>query len=207
MVFGKSASPTGPVDGWMQSGPSPITLQERFFPHPVRVARHFATACQPRVLEKRRCCRVAPVTPLLLSLHVLAAIIGFGPAFVFPFLGVMSAREPAHAHVLQRLGELISTRLIIPVALTMAVTGALLIGEMHVDLAKNSWLGASIIPYILVMAALILQAPTQRKLIALIDPARGGPPPADEMKPLVSRLRLIGILLAVAIVVIAVLMV
>ena len=52
MVFGKSASPTGPVDGWMQSGPSPITLQERFFPHPVRVDRHFATACWDRFLSQ-----------------------------------------------------------------------------------------------------------------------------------------------------------
>jgi len=147
------------------------------------------------------------VTALLLSLHVLAAIIGFGPAFVFPFLGVMSGREPAHAHALQRVGELISTRLIIPVTLTMAVTGALLIGEAHLDLAENSWLGASIVLYVLAMAALIFQVPMQRRLIALLDPARGGPPPADQVKPLVSRLRLIGIGLAVGIVVITVLMV
>ena len=147
------------------------------------------------------------MTALLLSLHVLAAIIGFGPAFVFPFLGVMSAKEPAHAHALQRVGELISTRLIIPVTLTMAVTGVLLIGEQHLDLAKNSWLGGSIILYVLMMAALIFQVPTQRGLIALIDPARGGPPPWDKVKPLVSRLRLIGIGLAVGVVVITVLMV
>ncbi len=144
----------------------------------------------------------------LLSIHVVAAIVGFGPAFGFAFLGVMAEKEPAYAHVLNRTVYLISTRLVIPVALVQGLSGVFLITNQHLDLQKNPWLGASIVAYVLLLGvSIFFQVPTERKLIALIDPARGSPPPTDQVKRLVNRVKFAGMGLGLIVVVIAVLMI
>ncbi len=146
----------------------------------------------------------------LLSLHILAAIVGLGPTFSFPFLGIMSEKQPSAARALQEVILVISTRLVIPVVVVIGITGALLMGQTHYDLTKNSWLGAGIILYLLVLAASIFyQVPTQKKILALLGP--GGGPGSGMDNPALRKLangqRAVGIAMALAVVIIAVLMV
>ncbi len=149
----------------------------------------------------------------LLSVHILAAIIGLGPTFSFAFLGIMSERQPAAARALQEAILVISTRLVIPVVVILGLSGILLISNTHVDLSKNPWLGAGIILYVLVLAASIFyQVPTQKKILALVG-AGGGPGsgPSGMDSPQVRKLangqRIVGIAMGLAVVVTAVLMV
>jgi len=62
-----------------------------------------------------------------LFLHIAAAIIAFGPSFVFPIIGSLLEKNPASAHFAVEVMHRIETRLILPVALTMAVSGTGLI--------------------------------------------------------------------------------
>jgi uncharacterized membrane protein len=142
----------------------------------------------------------------LLSVHILAAIIGLGPTFSFAFLGIMSERQPAAARALQEAILVISTRLVIPLVVILGLSGILLIGNTHVDLSKNPWLGAGIILYVLVLAASIFyQVPTQKKILALVGPTGGMDQP--QVRKLANGQRTVGIAMGLAVVVTAVLMV
>jgi uncharacterized membrane protein len=145
----------------------------------------------------------------LLSVHILAAIIGLGPTFSFAFLGIMSERQPAAARALQEAILLISTRIVIPLVVILGLSGVLLIGNTHVDLSKNPWLGAGIILYVLVLAASIFyQVPTQKKILALLGPEGGTGAMGDpRVRKLSNGQRIVGISMGLAVVVTAVLMV
>lgn len=147
--------------------------------------------------------------PWLLLLHVLGAIVAFGPAFTFPIIGAMGGGEPQHANFATRVTYTVSRRLVIPVALTMAVTGAAMIGIRGYNLASPSlrWLGIAIALYVVALAfSFFVNLPTAARIIDLTStPPAGGPPP--ELAMLVRRVRLGGVLLIVLIVTIATLMV
>jgi uncharacterized membrane protein len=142
----------------------------------------------------------------LLSVHILAAIIGLGPTFSFAFLGILSERQPAAARALQEAILMISTRLVIPLVVILGLSGILLISNTHVDLSKNPWLGAGIILYVLMLAASIFyQVPTQKKILALVGPTGGMDQP--QVRKLANGQRTVGIAMGLAVVVTAVLMV
>jgi uncharacterized membrane protein len=142
----------------------------------------------------------------LLSVHILAAIIGLGPTFSFAFLAIMSERQPAAARALQEAILVISTRLVIPLVVILGLSGILLISNTHVDLSKNPWLGAGIILYVLVLAASIFyQVPTQKKILALVGPTGGLDQP--QVRKLANGQRIVGIAMGLAVVLTAVLMV
>jgi hypothetical protein len=122
------------------------------------------------------------VTPLFLFLHVGGAIIAFGPTFALPLLGTMSRAEPQHANFAARASGLISQRRIIPFALSMAVTGAVLIWSTGRDLTApaNYWLDLAILIYVVGIGyALMVQGPTGRRLVELTSQ----PPPPDATGP------------------------
>ena len=144
--------------------------------------------------------------PLLLSVHILASIIGLGPSFSFGFLGVMSEKQPAAARALQETILLISTRMVIPLVVILGLSGVLLVGNTHVNLSKNPWLGAGIVLYVLVLATSIFyQVPTQKKILALLGPTGGMDQPA--VRKLATGQRVVGISMGLAVVVTAVLMI
>ena len=149
----------------------------------------------------------------LLSVHILAAIIGLGPTFSFAFLGILSEKQPAAARALQEAILVVSTRLVIPIVVILGLSGVLLISNTHVDLSKNPWLGAGTILYVLVLAAAIFyQVPVQKKILARLGAAAGpGAGPAGMEDPQVRKLangqRIVGIATGLAVVVTAVLMV
>src|SRR5438128_371185 len=101
---------------------------------------------------------------LFLFLHVLTAIIAFGPSFIFPLIAAAGRAEPMHGNFGLRLGETITNRVVIPVALTMPVTGILLIYFAHFNLLDRSawWLDIGIVLYIIAVSiAIFVQRPME----------------------------------------------
>src|SRR6188474_1001816 len=88
--------------------------------------------------------------PYLLFLHVLGAIAGFGPSFVFPIVGAMGGKEREHGNFATRVSETISNRLVYPIGITLPITGALIILVRGIDLTSRAywWLDIAILLYI-----------------------------------------------------------
>ena len=85
------------------------------------------------------------VLAILLFLHVAGAIIAFGPSFTFPVIGAMGGHEPQHVNFAIRLQYLLGTRLVLPLALFQAVTGALLIWRVGYNLLTTGCLLVAIL--------------------------------------------------------------
>ena len=149
--------------------------------------------------------------PWLLFLHVLAAVVAFGPTFAFPIIGGMGGREREHANFAVRVSETVTSRIVLPVALTMPVTGVGMIVIAGLDLASRAywWLGIAIVLYVIAISIGVLNnLPASRRMIELTSapPAPGsGPPP--ELPALRNRVVRGGMVNTVLIVVIVLLMV
>ncbi len=114
-----------------------------------------------------------------LFLHVAAAIIAFGPTFAFPFIGAAAARNPQMGHFAAELNHKLERGLVLPVALTMAVSGIGLIVASGRNLTQSPWLGAGIILYIIAVSiAAFVIIPNTGKLVEATagGPPGGGPP-------------------------------
>ena len=147
-------------------------------------------------------------------LHIFAAIIAFGPTFVFPVIGPLAAREPMHGNFWLRAVEMIESRLILPFALTMPFSGIGLIVTRHIDLLKTQWLITAIGFYVLALVLAIgHQLPVTLKLIRMTEamPAPGpgaaasGPPP--EFASLLRRVQIVGGVLTLILLIIGGLMI
>jgi uncharacterized membrane protein len=153
---------------------------------------------------------------LFLYLHILGAIIAFGPGLVFPILGSMGGSEPMHGNFALRVGEAIEMKIVIPVAASMPVTGVLMIVTGNIGLA-HFWLIAGIVLYVIAYTfAVTIQRNTVHHMIEMTShapaPAAAGPGaapagPPPEFLALVRRSQLGGIFLNVMVLVIVLLMV
>jgi uncharacterized membrane protein len=156
------------------------------------------------------------VLATLLFLHVMGAIVAFGPLFSFMLLGPMAGREPQHANFAVRFQSRVSRRLVLPLALFQGVTGLLIIWRSGRDIMAEPWLLVSILLYVTALAiAFGVLIPTANKLIAATSapppppdpdaPPRTGPPP--HIAALVKRARMFSMINATLIVIIVFLMV
>ncbi len=148
---------------------------------------------------------------LFLFLHVLGAIIAFGPGFAAMVVGAMVAREPQFGNFFARSQLATAMRLVTPAALSMAVTGIVMIGVRGWSniVGTHAWLPVAIVLYIVAIGfSVAVQAPTGRKLVELTStpPAPGSPPP-PELPATARRVRLGGMFLSGLVVVILFLMV
>jgi len=155
--------------------------------------------------------------PWFLVLHVLGAIVAFGPAFIFPIIGGMGAADPAHANFATRVSHAISTKRQIPVALTMPVTGIGLIWSAGIDVLNRGarWLELGIVLYLVLLTyAVTVQIPTGQRIIDMTSApppqapqgaSPSGPPPA--LMALIQKVQRGGMFLTVLIVLIVFLMV
>ena len=151
-----------------------------------------------------------------LFFHIAGAIIAFGPSFVFPLLGPMIGKEPQHAHFGVMIMEAIEKRLILPVALTMLVSGGGLIFATSINPTGSPWLGAGVILYLIQLGiALGIQLPATAQLARLTaqGPPPGGPPPGappgppPEIAALTRRSRMVGMFMTLNLFIIIFLMV
>lgn len=131
--------------------------------------------------------------PWLLFLHILGAVIAFGPGFAFAFFGAAAGREPQHVNFTLRTMKLIADRMVTPLAILQGVTGVGLILAEGIDLLNAKWLLLAIVLYAAALyIAIGLNLPNLRQLIELTStpPGPGGPPP--ELLARIARSRQYG---------------
>ena len=151
--------------------------------------------------------------PLFLFLHVLGAIVAFGPTFLLPYLSTRAGREPQHANFMARASVATGKGIIFPVALSMAVTGGLIIWSARIDpmAVGFRWLLIAIVFYVIALAfSFFVQTPNGQRIVELTSSppppgATGGPPP--ELMARIRRARLGSYLLMLLVVAIVFLMV
>jgi len=158
---------------------------------------------------------------LFLFLHVMGAIITFGPTFIFPILASRARKEPQHAHFVAETVHFISSRLVFVGVILQGITGVALIAISGRNLTDpaNRWLVAAIVLYLIAIAySALVQTPAAARMVEL---TAGGPPPAaaggapavppagppPELVATGNRLARGGMFLSVLVVVIVILMV
>jgi hypothetical protein len=158
--------------------------------------------------------KVADLFQLFLLLHVLGAIVVFGPVYLFPVIARQGQLSPQNGPFAIALGEFIERRIVIPGAIVQGITGVILILIAGRDLTipANRWLIGGIILYaIAITFAVTVQARNAERMVHLTS---GGPPPAGtpsgpppEIAALGMKLQRGGMLLTVLVTLIVVLMV
>lgn len=150
--------------------------------------------------------------PWLLFVHVLGAIIAFGPTFAFSIIGAMGGKEPQHANFATRVSQTIGDRLVAPLAIFQGITGLLLIWISGRDLfaPESRWLLLAIVLYLLgLYFSLMIQARWVRGIIDMTSapppPGAAGPPPA--LAELIGKVQRGGMILGINVAVIVFLMV
>jgi Predicted integral membrane protein (DUF2269) len=163
-----------------------------------------------------------------LLLHVAAAIIAFGPTFVFPLVGSLVPKMPQHTPFALAVNAAIEDKLVIPFALTMPISGLGMAYCVQLQWQHNVWLIAALVLYTAAMViAIFVQRPIIHRLIHMAQ-HMGGPPagagaasaapmpagpgaapagPPPEFVALVNRTKKFGMLLTVFLLTIIVLMV
>ena len=150
--------------------------------------------------------------PWLLFLHVLGAIVAFGPTFTFSLIGAMGGAEPQHANFATRVSEAISSKRVIPIGITLPITGLGMIAVRGINPLERPWwwLALAIVLYLTAYGYGFF---VQRKLVARVvemtssppPPGASGPPP--ELMALIKRIQRGGIGMGLLIVTIVFLMV
>jgi hypothetical protein len=151
---------------------------------------------------------------VFLFLHVLGAIIAFGPSFAMPVIGKMGGAEPQHSNFAVRVSEQISKERIFPLAIVQGITGVALILTGNFDITKALWLDVGIVLYLIAISfAMFVQTPNTLRLIEMTTMPAGGPPPGAPAGPppgvpeAVKKVQQGGMLLGLLIVAIVFLMV
>ena len=148
--------------------------------------------------------------PYLLFLHVLGAVVAFGPTFAYSIMGAMAGREPQHANFSARQTAAISNGLVYPLAAVQAVTGVLVfISAPSDEFTTGWWLALAIILYVVAFTfSLTIQRNALHHLIELTaTPPVPGMPPSAEIPATVRKIQRGGIFTAILIITIVFLMV
>jgi len=150
--------------------------------------------------------------PWFLFLHILGAIVAFGPTFALSIVGSMGGAEPQHGNFATRISAAITSRRILPIGITLPITGLAMIAVVGINpLARTHWwLALGIVLY---LAAYGYGFFVQRKLVERVvemtssppPPGASGPPP--ELMATVRRIQRGGIAMGILIVSIVFLMV
>ena len=153
---------------------------------------------------------MAQLVPYLLFLHVMGAILAFGPTFAYSIMGAMAGREPQHANFSARQVAAIGDKLVYPLAIFQGITGLLLIWAASFSVG-TLWLGLGIVLYAITLTyALTVQRNALHRLIELSTPpppgTPPGPPPA-ELPATVKEIQRGGIFMGAMVVIIVFLMV
>jgi uncharacterized membrane protein len=154
---------------------------------------------------------------LFLFLHVMGAIVVFGPTFVFPIITSQARKSPQNFPFAAVLSEYIERRIVIPGAIVQGITGLILIGLLGVSPLDQAyhWLIPGIALYLVaIIFAITVQAKNAEKMVHLMANMPPGPPPAGapagpppEVAALGKQLQQGGMFLAVLIILIVIFMV
>jgi uncharacterized membrane protein len=147
---------------------------------------------------------------VFLFLHVMGAIVAFGPTFSFSLIGAMGGKEPQHANFATRVTETIVEQRVVPLAIFQGITGVALILVTGIDLLATRWLLLGIVLYLIVLGYnLLIGGPTVKKVIEMTStpppPGASGPPP--ELLATIKKVQRGGMFSGLMIVLIVILMV
>src|SRR5258705_2065546 len=132
---------------------------------------------------------MAQLVPYLLFLHVMGAILAFGPTFAYSIMGAMAGREPQHANFSARQVEAIGNKLVYPLAIFQGITGVLLIWAASFSVG-TLWLGLGIVLYAITLTyALTVQPNALHRLIELFTPPPPGTPPGPAPADLLATVK------------------
>ena len=154
--------------------------------------------------------------PWLLYLHIVGAIIAFGPGFALSIFGAAAGREPQHGNFVLRASSVVARRLILPLAILQGITGLGLVLLEGTELLTRLWLLVAIVLYAIALyIAIGLNLPNLARLIEMTTPPAGGPPagappaggPPPELMQRFQRARQYGMAMSGLVVVIVFLMV
>jgi len=115
----------------------------------------------------------------VLFLHVMGAILAFGPTFAYSIIGGMGGKEPMHANFATRVTDRIGTRLVYPLAIFQGITGLALMLLLGIT-APPLWLAIGIVLYII---ALVYALTIQRNAVHRIIELSSAPPPPGATVP------------------------
>src|SRR6266850_5801105 len=147
---------------------------------------------------------------IFLFLHVMGAIIAFGPTYSFSIIGAMGGKEPQHANFATRVTETIVEQRVLPLAIFQGITGVALILVTGINLLATRWLLVGIVLYLIVLGYnIFIGTPTVKKVIELTStpppPGASGPPP--ELLAAIKKVQRGGMFSGLMVVLIVILMV
>ena len=156
---------------------------------------------------------MSPLLALFLFLHVMGAIVVFGPTFIFPIIASQAQKSPQNGAFAAALSELIERRIVIPGAIVQGITGVALILILGVNPLTDPayhWLIPGIVLYLIaVLFAIFVQARNAEHMVELTKDLQG--PPSAEVGAEIAKtgkaLQRGGMLLTVLIVLIVIFMV
>lgn len=150
--------------------------------------------------------------PWLIFLHVLGAIVAFGPTFAFSISGAAGRQEPQHANFGMRVSHSVSSRLVYPIGITLPITGLAIMGIARINPFDREywWLAIAIVLYLIAYGYSFF---VQRKLVERAIELSSGPPapgasgPPPELPAIGKRIGQGGMMLGILLIVIVFLMV
>jgi hypothetical protein len=149
-------------------------------------------------------------------IHILSIMGGFGPSFTFPLITGMARKDPKNVPFATQVISMVSYRFTIPLGLLAGAAGVGMMVTGPVHLFDNTWLEIAIVIYVAAVTfSITYQAPNTKKMVELTSkmasagpPPEGAPPgPPPVVAALGKKLQLGGMILSLAILVIAILMV
>ncbi|MCA1727157.1 MAG: DUF2269 domain-containing protein [Actinobacteria bacterium] len=148
---------------------------------------------------------------LWLILHILSAIIGFGPTFVFGIVGAMVQKEPQHALFAVHLNEAIEKRLVMPAFTLLPIFGVALILSKGYDFFGTRWLlSAASIYLVMYVFGMTINRRVSKSIAAKVEgmvAGQGGPETVTELQALGKKAMRNGILLSIGFLIVLTLMV
>ena len=150
--------------------------------------------------------------PYLLFLHVLGAIVAFGPTFAFSIVGAMGGAEPQHGNFATRVTQAMTSKRVLPFGITLPITGLGIIAVRGINPFDRPfwWLALAIVLYLIAYGyGFFVQRGLVDRVVEMTSspppPGVSGPPP--ELMALVGRIQRGGIGMGLLIVTIVFLMV
>ncbi len=129
---------------------------------------------------------------LWMFLHILGAIAAFGYGFYAPIFGMASAQEPQHSHWFTKAAKRVSNMIILPFAILMFITGAMLVQTGGVEWSDR-WLSVAMLLYFISLGIVFfVQRPAVNKIIARTAQPPGPEGPPAELRASVTRMKVAG---------------
>ncbi len=132
---------------------------------------------------------------LFFFLHIVGAILAFGPTFVNPIIGSLVRKNPQNLRFAVTLQQKVTRGMVVPVAMTMPVSGIAMVLVAKIDFFRTPFLLISTVLWAaLVGIGIGVQLPVMARLLEITatPPPAGAAGPPPEVLALVNRGKIFG---------------